>query len=60
MKNKELQQLYINNLISIKEFIKGLSLLEANSPLASTFIEALQLKSSNRTTQATQQSQNKE
>jgi len=49
MTNKDLQQLYANNLISIKEFIKGLSLLEANSPLASSFIEALRMKALNRT-----------
>ncbi len=58
MNNKELKQLYANNLISIKEFIKGLSLLEAQSPLALNFIEALQMKALNRTTQATQTNQN--
>jgi hypothetical protein len=58
MNNKELKQLYANNLISIKEFIKGLSLLEAQSPLALNFIEALQMKALNRTTQATQINQN--
>jgi len=49
MNSKELKQLYANNLISIKEFIKGLSLLEANSPLASSFIEALRMKALSRT-----------
>ena len=58
MNSKELKQLYANNLISIKEFIKGLSLLEAQSPLALNFIEALQMKALNRTTQATQLNQN--
>ena len=49
MNSKDLQKLYSKNLISIKEFIKGLSLLEAKSPLALNFIEALQMKALNRT-----------
>lgn len=49
---KELSTLYAEGRITMKEFIKGLLLLEASSPIASSFIEALKVKSLNRTTQA--------
>jgi len=48
MTNNELKQLYANNLISIKEFIKALNLLENKNPIAVEFIEALKLKTKNK------------
>lgn len=49
---KELTTLYAEGRISMKEFIKGLLLLEASSPIASSFIEALRVKGSKGTQQA--------
>ncbi len=48
MNSKELQELYANNLISIKEFIKALNLIESKNPIAVEFIEALKLKTKNK------------
>ena len=42
---KELQKLYAEKLITLKEFTKGLLLLDTKSPIASTYIETLKMKS---------------
>jgi hypothetical protein len=43
----ELQRLYAEKLITLKEFTKGLLLLNTQSPISSTYIETLKIKSHN-------------